>query len=209
MVRTLLLLNTVIPLMMSVVYDHEGYVEKNTGDGLMAIIGVGKTDGEAARATMATAATMMYAMREMVNPQLILLGIPTIQVRITADLGDLLLARIGVPAGSAAQTRSYLTAIGPAANLASKLAEDVAQPNEILVGDLVWRNSGEVMSFSAATPANWEWRYAGSTLPYWAWRYTTQRSSGLFRALASLLAANQAQPPALARRSLLAPPPAR
>src|SRR5919108_2878266 len=31
-------LDTVIPMVMKIVHDHDGYIEKNTGDGVMAII---------------------------------------------------------------------------------------------------------------------------------------------------------------------------
>jgi adenylate cyclase len=43
--RTLLLLNCVIPAMMRVLYRYDAYVEKNTGDGLMAVLGV-ETDNQ-------------------------------------------------------------------------------------------------------------------------------------------------------------------
>jgi class 3 adenylate cyclase len=42
--RTLLMLDCVIPMVMNVIHDHNGYVEKNTGDGVMGIIGAEGTD---------------------------------------------------------------------------------------------------------------------------------------------------------------------
>jgi class 3 adenylate cyclase len=175
--------------MMSIVYDHGGYVEKNTGDGLMAVIGAGAPREEAVNSTLDVAATMRYALDALVNPQLRSLGLPEIQIRIAADWGILLLARIGVPTGRADQPRSYLTAVGAAANHASKLVEDAAKPGDILVGDFIkaYANPNRAEWFLPATPAGWAWYYINTGSPYWVWRYTEARSGGLDALLRSAL----------------------
>lgn len=178
MKRALLALNTLIPTLMSVVYDHGGYVEKNTGDGLMAVIGAGETDPVASEATLTTIRTMQYVMREMVTPHLESNGINGLQIRLTADLGPLLLARIGLPKGSADHQRSFLTAVGPCANLASKMAETQCGPDQVLVGDLIKSHAPGFRHafFANVTPIDWEWTYAGTASRYSIWRYTEGRS---------------------------------
>jgi len=74
-------------------------------------------------------------------------------------MGPLLLARIGMPKGSAAHDRSFLTAVGPAANLASKL-QDFASAGQIYTDHLVQQNApaGWKQWFVDRTPAGWRGR---------------------------------------------------
>lgn len=182
--RTLLMLDCVIPMVMNVIHDHGGYVEKNTGDGVMGIIGAEGSDADAANESLDAAATIFYGLSNIVNPYLAQFGIAPVDARIGIDIGNLLLARIGVPSGGARQTRNFLTAVGPAANIACRL-QQLAETNEILVGDLVWQNArpNRIAAFEAATPAGWPWHHWGRTDTYWVWRFKETRTypwDGLF-----------------------------
>ncbi len=55
--RTLYMINSLIPTIMKIVHEHGGYIEKNTGDGIMAVIGAeaGIADAEAAAVAKASA----------------------------------------------------------------------------------------------------------------------------------------------------------
>jgi class 3 adenylate cyclase len=142
--RALLMLDVVIPMVMHIVYDYGGYVEKNTGDGVMAIIGseAVRSDSDAANAALDIATISFYLLNNLVNPYLTSKGIDAVDARIGIDLGTLLLARIGTPKGSAQQDRSFLTAVGSAANLAAHL-QQMAGTNQIWVGDLIRQNAAE------------------------------------------------------------------
>ena len=170
--RTLFLLNCVIPAMMRVMYRYSAYVEKNTGDGLMAILGVETNAQETAKNALDAAAEMFYVLHYLVNPVLAAQGIQPVDARIGMDMGPLLLARIGLPTGSAAHERSSLTAVGPAANRASKL-QGFAGTNEIWCGDAIQRAApfDKLHLFADVTPTNWDWHYTGSQAPYRCWRY--------------------------------------
>jgi len=88
-------------------------------------------------------------------------------------MGQILISRIGVPNGSSAHDRNSLTAVGPAANLASKL-QGLAGENEIWVGDMVRRYASpeRIHLFDCMTPQNWTWTYGGNANnPYHCWRY--------------------------------------
>ena len=174
---TLLMLDSVIPMVMQVIFDHDGYVEKNTGDGVMGIIGAENSDQEAADAALNAAMTIFYVLDAIVNPFLQPLGIAPVQARIGLDLGPLLLARIGLPTGAAEQPRSFLTAVGPAANLASKIQQHFADTNQIVVGDLIkQKTSRPPTDFVNVTPADWTWvHYPERTTPYYIWRFTGVR----------------------------------
>lgn len=171
--RTLFILNCVIPAMMRVLYRYGAYVEKNTGDGLMAVLGVETNAQETAKNALNAATEMFYVLHDLVNPALAAQGVEPVNARIGMDMGPLLLARIGLPTGSSAHERSSLTAVGPAANRACKL-QGFAGTNEIWCGDSI-RNAAppeKLYLFADVTPHNWNWHYGGNAnAPYRCWRY--------------------------------------
>jgi class 3 adenylate cyclase len=108
-----------------------------------------------------------------VNKELIDQGIQPVRARIGIDMGQILISRIGVPNGSSSHDRNSLTAVGPAANLASKL-QGMAGVNEVWVGDTVRRYASpeRISNFDCVTPSNWTWNYGGNpNNPYHCWRY--------------------------------------
>src|SRR5437868_2902743 len=68
--KTLFMLDCVIPMVMNIIYDYKGYIEKNTGDGIMAIIGAEENDNNAANAALDVAAIIFYVLKNIVNPHL-------------------------------------------------------------------------------------------------------------------------------------------
>jgi adenylate cyclase len=168
-------LNVVIPTMMRIVHDHDGYIEKNTGDGVMAIFALG--DGEkTCKSALQCAMASFCTLREVINPHLLNIGLPTIHARIGIDFGEIVVSRVGVPKGSARQARSFLTAIGAAPNIACRLQEQ-AGTNEIWVGNAVkvqvpaeWADS-----FVRKLPSEWNWVQKGNaSQPYKAWHFCHQ-----------------------------------
>lgn len=177
--ETLHMLDVVIPMVMHVVFDHGGYVEKNTGDGVMAVFGIGQSDDKAANTALDVATISFYVLRNVVNPYLVGQGIDSVDARIGIGMGTLLLARIGTPKGASTHDRSHLTAVGPPANVASKL-QHMAGTNEIWVDDLVRTNAASYRSgwFFDKTPADWSWTWTGGDSKgqrYRLWRYTGER----------------------------------
>jgi len=170
--ETLYMLDCVIPMIMKVIYDHNGYIEKNTGDGVMAIIGAEETDEVAANNALDTATTIFYVLKHIVNPHLESVGIEKINARIGIDMGTLLFTRIGLPSGTAKTKRNFLTAVGPCANLASKI-QNMADTNEIWTGDLIKANSRKNRQsyFVDKTPVNWTWSYSKTNRSYKIWNY--------------------------------------
>src|SRR5690606_31416267 len=92
--ETLFLLNCVIPAMMRVLYRYGAYVEKNTGDGLMAVLGVDTSGQVTAKNALDAATEMFFVLHELVNPILAAQQIAPVDARIGMDMGPLLLARI-------------------------------------------------------------------------------------------------------------------
>lgn len=187
---TLATLNCVIPIMSRVVTDYGGYIEKNTGDGLMAVFG---PSDSSANEALDAATTCFYVLRTIVNPFLTANGIESVDARIGIDHGQLLLARIGLPTGSADIQRNFLTAIGPAANIACRL-QGLAGTNGICVGDGVRQHASpdRAIHFQAFIPPDWDWVFEGTQDPYWVWKYTEQRTTPFdFARLLALLDRSQ------------------
>lgn len=177
--RTLFMLDCVLPMMMHVLHDHGAYIEKNTGDGLMAIIGAEETDAKAANEALSSATEMFYILSRTVNPKLQEYGIAPVDARIGIDLGTILLARIGVHSGTAKHPRNTLTAVGPSANLACKLQQS-AGTNEIWCGDLVRRHAAQWRQsfFKDVTPPGWPWTYVDDPFnAYSIWHYDAEKQS--------------------------------
>jgi class 3 adenylate cyclase len=171
--KTLVMLDCVIPMVMQIVYDNDGYVEKNTGDGIMALIGVESDDKTAANNALNTATTIFYVLKNLINPFLAAQNINPVNARIGIDLGTILIARVGLPSGTAKQQRNFLTAVGPSANLSCKIQQQ-AGTNEIWTGDLIYQNAADWRKkyFKDKTPANWTWSYANSpSKKYNIWEY--------------------------------------
>lgn len=171
--RTLLLLNCVIPAIMRVLYRYGAYVEKNTGDGLMAVLGVETNDTVTASHALEIAEEMFFVLHGIVNPELVKLGLQPVRARIGIDMGQILISRIGVPNGTSAHERNSLTAVGPAANRASKI-QGMAGVNEVWVGDSIGRSAPKekLALFDCVTPADWNWTYGNNPQNrYHCWRY--------------------------------------
>jgi class 3 adenylate cyclase len=164
-------LNIVIPTIMRIIYDHDGYVEKNTGDGVMAIFTDSDTK-KTCKAALQSALVCFYALKQEVNPHLIQSGYQTVNARIGIDFGEILFSRIGLPHGTARQDRNFLTAIGPAANIACSLQEQ-AGTNEIWVGNAIRGRAPQEWqtSFTPVYPSDWPWTTERSSEKYPAWRF--------------------------------------
>lgn len=176
LLSTLMMLNCVIPMTMRVLFRHGAWVEKNTGDGLMAILGAEEPDTNAAEAALSSASEIFYVLTNLVNPVLARRGIDPVQARIGIDLGSMLIARIGLPTGQSAHPRNTLTAVGPAANLACKF-QAMAGTDEIWCGDLIKQNAPEWRQrlMDRVTPLDWAWEYQPAGGTYDVWHYDAVR----------------------------------
>lgn len=176
--KTLLMLDCVIPMIMHVIYDYGGYVEKNTGDGVMAVVGVDGSDTDAANSALDIATVCFFLLKNMINPFLISEGVSGVDARIGIDIGNLLLARLGTHTGQARHARNFLTAVGPSANLACRLQER-AGTNEIWVGDNIATHARDNRKhfFVNKTPPDWGWHYShDATKVYHIWHYNAVKT---------------------------------
>ncbi|KZL28392.1 adenylate/guanylate cyclase domain-containing protein [Pseudovibrio sp. Ad37] len=112
-----------------VIEEHGGFIEKNTGDGLMAYFAPQvKERSNSVEQALSTALAIFYVAKNVINQVLIVNGNPTFDFRITIDEGPITIAKFG-----AARRFNGLVAVGTVANIASKLLA-LADPNSILLG---------------------------------------------------------------------------
>lgn len=168
----LAVLNAVVPVVSRIVYKAGGYIEKNTGDGVMAIIGVEENDKEAVRSSITVALRIFAALNQIINPELQRLGIAPTGARIGIDYGPLLLARVGLPTGTASMDRNFITAVGVSANIACKIQQQ-AGTNELWLGDSLRMHAPQdwLQWFNEVTIPNWPWVWTPSGDTYRVWNY--------------------------------------
>ena len=160
--QTLELLNYVIPNIMIVVRNWGGFFEKNTGDGVMAILGTESKDlNVIAQDAIECAMAIRYLMTNDIQPALARAGLPIINFRIGIDMGQVLIGKIGI------NNHNFLSAIGTAANLASKI-QSLALSNGICIGNGLARNLHPYLyAFcEVGVHPEWTWRYGNNGPPY-------------------------------------------
>lgn len=170
--ETLFMLDCVIPMVMQIVYDFDGYIEKNTGDGIMAIIGLEDSKEIACQNALSVATTIFAVLKNIINPYLETKEIQKVDARIGIDYGDLIVARIGLPNGTSQYDRNFLTVVGPTPNIASKI-QHLAETNQIYVGNEIYKYAEEYKKsfFKDKTPEDWLWKYTPSNEQYKIFHY--------------------------------------
>lgn len=154
--------------MIRIIEDYSGFVEKNTGDGLMAYFVREASDTVTVeQRALACALTMFSAADRLINPVLRSSSVPELEFRICLDSGPLTVAKVG-----AARGFNGIVAIGTIANVTSKMLGS-AGSNTILIGSMMlagipagWRNKFVRIQ---STDTGWEYRSSGE--PYAFWRY--------------------------------------
>lgn len=177
--KTLIMLDCVIPMVMQIIYDFGGYVEKNTGDGIMAIIGLEDDDETSCQNAVSVASTIFCVLKNIINPYLERHAIKKVDARIGIDHGSIIIARIGLPNGTSQYDRNFLTAVGPTANIASKI-QHLADTNQIFIGNSVYKNIEEYRKKLCVdkTPveSEWDWIYESSRQRYKIFHFNALRA---------------------------------
>jgi class 3 adenylate cyclase len=147
---------------MQIVRNWNGEIEKNTGDGIMAIFGTETRDSKIiARDVIECAMAIKYMMVNDIQQKLIELNLPIMSFRIGIDMGQLLIAKIGI------HTYNFLTAVGSAANRASKL-QSLAGSNGICIGHNLFSNlHNSLWKFcEVGDDSSWKWIMGNLPVPY-------------------------------------------
>ncbi len=155
--------------MIRVIEDYSGFVEKNTGDGLMAYFVRDAADTVTVeQRALACALTMFSAAERLINPILRSSSVPELEFRICLDSGPLTIAKVG-----AARGFNGIVAIGTIANVTSKMLGS-AGPNTVLIGSMMLEGIPTTWQqlFVQIQTVETGWEYRGTGQPYAFWRYT-------------------------------------
>lgn len=125
------LLNEYFELLVDVIFEFDGTLDKFLGDGLMAIWGAPVEDPAAAEKALRCAIEMQQTISRF-NALRRLDGKLPVWTGVGIDKGQAVVGYTG-----SSRTMTY-TAIGPTVNVASRLCA-VARPGEILVSDSLWQ----------------------------------------------------------------------
>lgn len=155
--------------MIRIIEDHGGFVEKNTGDGLMAYFAQNDLPGVSIQQrALSCALTMFSAADTLINPVLAKSNIPSLDFRVCMDHGHITVAKVG-----AARRFNGIVAVGTTANIASKMLS-AAKANTILLGDAMLPGLPRqwVEQFVELESQDTGWTYRQPQTPYSFWRYT-------------------------------------
>ena len=141
--------------MASVISLYGGYVLKFVGDAVIGFFLVSENPLTAADKAVSCAKSMIAIIQKGINPILNQYDYPDLMVKIGVDFGQSIVVRYG-----SNPEQSHVDLMGPAMNIAAKI-QSLARPNQILVGDDVYRKLHPVSqsSFKEITWKNNEWKY--------------------------------------------------
>lgn len=113
--KVLTILNLFMAEMLRLVKKNGGEFEKNTGDGLMAYFKT-ETAQKSTRIAVETAVAMHFFNNNVIKPKFAMLGLPHISFRVGIEVGEVIVANVGVKGD-----HHSIVAVGNTANIACKL----------------------------------------------------------------------------------------
>jgi len=158
------LLNEYFEVLVDVIFEFDGTLDKFLGDGLMAVWGAPVADPMAAEKAVRCAVAMQQTVIRF-NALRRLDGKLPIWTGIGLDRGQAVVGYTG-----STRTMSY-TAIGPTVNIASRLCA-AARPGESLVSDAVWQTVPAAASTSAEATRRPALLLKGISVPVDVWSVT-------------------------------------
>lgn len=173
--ETYLAIDAAMKLLVELIYEYEGHIDKFTGDGLMALFGLPTTHENDAERSVRAALE-------------ILVRLAPLQARLAAENQFQLRARIGIHTGLVVagalgndQHMEY-TVIGDTVNLASRL-EEAAEPDTIAVSPVTYQRTRPIFRYELLPPLHLN----GYPKPIHAYRpLTTRQNPGRVRGLPGL-----------------------
>ena len=139
------LLNEYFEVMVDVVFQMGGTLDKYMGDAIMALFGVPKDDPDASMRAVRCGLQMQVALRSL-NRIRQARGEPVIQMGIGINTGEVVWGALG-----SRKTMDY-TVVGDVVNVASRLCS-IAGPGQVLVSSAVRGQLGEAFQTSTLPPA--------------------------------------------------------
>jgi class 3 adenylate cyclase len=125
------MLNEYFDIMVDVIHEHHGVVDKFIGDALMAVFGLTQPKERSTLDGVRAAIGMRDAIRQWTKKRR-MLGLPTFSIGIGLNTGEVIAGNIG------SKERKDYTIIGDTVNVASRL-ESIAKANRIIASESTQR----------------------------------------------------------------------
>jgi adenylate cyclase len=126
------LLNHYFGEMTTIVFEHEGTLDKFIGDAMMVVFGAPIEQKDHARRAVSTALAMSAKVKELNAAEDVGVN-AVVRVRIGVNSGTVIAGDIGSP------QRMEYTVIGDTVNIASRLEADIADPDDVVIGEATWK----------------------------------------------------------------------
>lgn len=141
--------------MASTIMHHNGYVLKFVGDAVIGYFVAEENQLQPADNAVLAAKSMLTVIQKGINPILNQYDYPDLAIKIGIDYGENMIVRYGSD-----PKKSHVDIIGPSMNIAAKI-QNMAKPNEILIGDDVYTRIHPSMQslFEKVVWKNDEWKY--------------------------------------------------
>jgi adenylate cyclase len=160
------MLNEYFEVMVDVLFQNAGTLDKYLGDGIMALFGVPKADAQAPINAVRCAVQMQIALRSL-NRVRQARGETPISIGIGINRGEVIWGPLG-----SRKTMDY-TVVGDVVNTASRLCS-IAPPGEVIISQAVRDGLGDTMLLEQLPPAT----VKGKTEPIQVYRVVGDKSAG-------------------------------
>jgi len=132
------LLNKFFGEVTEVIFKYKGTLDKYIGDGLMAVFGMPLKIKNHEEKSIKTALDIVKGLNKFNKENNKILDL---QIRIGIDSGEVISGNFG------SFRRMEYSVLGDPVNLASRFEEQVAKPNEIIVGEKLYKKTSELFDF--------------------------------------------------------------
>jgi class 3 adenylate cyclase len=139
--------------MSMLIEDYGGYVLKYVGDAVIALFPAEHDKREASKNAVSCANAMQEVVRKSINPELAAHGLQELSVKISLDIGELLVVQYGK------SLRSHIDTVGATISMTSKMLS-FAKAGQIIVGESLRSNllADEQQGLSEV-PVTSQWSY--------------------------------------------------
>jgi len=160
--QQLFVLNLILFSTSLIIKSWNGKIEKNTGDGLMAIFDAPKGPiNRIIQNAIESAVAIKHLMVLTINPEIAARKLPVQSFRIGIEAGSTLISKIGI------QSYNFVTAIGHVPARANQLQE-LALPDGICISEFVYNYLHPELKSRCeiGVSEKWQWRYPSTQKAY-------------------------------------------
>lgn len=133
--------------------EYGGYVLKYVGDAIIALFPAEYDSGQASKNAVDCAKDMRRIIKECINPELIVRGLPQLTVKMSIDYGDVQVVLYGKSID-----RSHIDIVGSSISMAAKMIP-LAKTWQVLIGQSMYENLESKQNLIEMNVDSTRWTY--------------------------------------------------